>query len=303
MSLIERHRLVCASAAEGREKAYLGKCALVVTSPPYHNAISYESHIADEKANYRVRSDKASSREYAREYHSLLNEVWDVCHDLLRPGGVLCINAGTVLEKGYHYPLPQDIIHNCLHSAQSDWLFERSILWHKVTAGVRRAGSVIKYGLPGYWYPNIMTEHIVVLRKRGAALRLQDGFPEEWNAHIWDIAPVPPGAAAHPAPFPEELPHRLIRMFTRKGEVVVDPFIGSGATARAAANLGRWVLGFDIEEKYIRLARAAVREPSRVRPWQLRMSAVARADFVPGRSRGRTRHGAGLSSVRGGRNV
>ncbi|MDA8000998.1 MAG: site-specific DNA-methyltransferase [Alphaproteobacteria bacterium] len=294
MSIIRKHRIVCASAAAGREKNYLGRCALVVTSPPYHNAISYKTHVADKKANHRVRENSC----YAREYHALLNKVWDVCHDLLMPGGVLCVNAGTMLENRYHYPLPQDIILNCLASRHSDWIFQRSILWHKVTAGVRRAGSVIQHRLPGYWYPNIMTEHIIVLQKKGARLRLRSGYPAEWNAHIWDFAPVPPGTVSHPAPFPEELPHRLIRMFTREGDVVVDPFIGSGTTARAAANLGRYILGFDTEMQYVRMARAAVEESSRIRRRQLRMVAVDKSKFVPGKSRGPTRHGAGLTASR-----
>lgn len=79
---------------------------------------------------------------------------------------------------------------------------------------------------------------------------------------------------------------------------MVDPFIGSGTTARAAATLGRYILGFDTEAQYVQMAKKALREPSRLRPKQLRMVAVAKEDFIPKKSRGTTRHGAGLASIR-----
>ncbi|MGR4001405.1 MAG: site-specific DNA-methyltransferase, partial [Alphaproteobacteria bacterium] len=210
MPTSKQHLIIHASAANCLErqqlKPYQNQCATIITSPPYHNAISYKIHLNNKNANHRIRENS----HYANDYHNLLNKAWNTCHHLLMPGGTLCINVGTILENRYHYPLPQDIIHNCLNSTNSDWIFQRSILWHKVTAGVRRAGSVIQHQLPGYWYPNIMTEHIIILQKKGATLRLQNNYPQEWNSHIWDFAPVPPRSVAHPAPFPEELPHRLI---------------------------------------------------------------------------------------------
>jgi len=288
------HLLVLGSCADAPDLLpdWVGRCALAVTSPPYHNAISYDSHAADAKANYRRRE----AVDYAREYLPMLNSAWDACHAMLRPGGVLAINAGTVLEDGHHYPLPQDILHQCL-SRGPRWAFVRSILWHKVTAGVRRAGSVIKHGLPGYWYPNIMTEHIILLKKPGAPLRVNRSRETlAWHSNIWDFAPVPPGTVDHPAPFPEELPHRLVRLFTKPGDAVLDPFCGSGTSVKTAAQAGRFGIGIDIEPSYIRLAERRLGEPSRIRPRQLRIRAVPRRDFVPGRSRGATRHGAGLSA-------
>lgn len=268
----------------------VGSVALAVTSPPYHNAISYTSHQADPSANYRTREHV----DYGAEYLALLNRVWGECWRMLRPGGHLAVNVGTVLEDGYQYPLPQDI-EAALTSDLNDWQFVRSIMWHKVTAGVKRAGSVIQHKLPGYWYPNIMTEHIIVVQKPGVPT-LNFDTPNEWWENVWDLAPVPPGNVDHPAPFPEEIPHRLTRMLTNPSDWVMDPFNGAGATTSAAAHLGRRSLGFDISASYAKTAEARAHEPSRVRPAQLHVSPIFAREFVPKATRGTTRHGAGLNA-------
>lgn len=269
----------------------VGTIALVVTSPPYHNAISYESHQEDREANYRVRS----SIDYANDYLDLMNKVWTECWLLLRPGGYLAVNVGSVLDGGNHFPLPQDIISQLVR-ASVEWQFVRSIIWNKVTAGVKRAGSVIQHRLPGYWYPNIMTEHIVVVRKPGGVPIANDDVPAEWWENIWDLAPVPPGTVDHPAPFPEDLPHRLIRMLTLPGDRIFDPFVGAGSTTKAAFDLGRVGIGFDLSDQYISYAAARIEKPSTVRTHQLTVRPVHVENFVPGRSKGQTRHGAGQSA-------
>ena len=96
-----------------------------------------------------------------------------------------------------------------------------------------------------------MTEHIILVRKPGIIRLPNTDVPEEWLNPVWDLAPVPPRTVNHPAPYPEDLPHRLIRMFTDEKEWVMDPFNGAGATSKAAFDLGRKALGFDIEKKYL----------------------------------------------------
>ena len=283
------------SSEKARQKLpeLIGKIALAVTSPPYHNAISYDSHQQDRSANYRVRVQV----DYAGEYLSLLDRVWTECWHMLRPGAYLAVNVGTVLDDGYHFPLPQDVEQQ-LVCANVEWKFVRSIIWNKVTAGVKRAGSVIQHKLPGYWYPNIMTEHIVVVRKPGATSTMNRDVPSEWWDNIWDLAPVPPRTVDHPAPFPEDLPHRLIRMLTSAGDYVLDPFNGAGATTKAAFDLHRVGVGFDISDQYVKYATARINGKSAVRGAQLHVIPVAASSFVPGRSRGETRHGAGLNARR-----
>lgn len=286
-------RIILGDSSNAAEIApdLVGKVSLVVTSPPYHNAISYTSHADDPGADYRIR-DTVS---YSGEYLPMLGRVWSSCYSMLRPGGYLAINVGTVLLDGYQFPLPQDLI---LHLDESDdeWEFIRSIIWNKVTAGVKRAGSVIKHRLPGYWYPNILTEQIIVVRKHGETIPISEDVPEEWWLPTWDIAPVPPRKIPHPAPFPEDLPHRLIRMLTNKGDIVMDPFLGAGSTSKAAYDLGRVPLGFDIEPTYITYAQERLNLESSVRHSQLRIQTVPAKNFTPSKSKGQTRHGAGLKT-------
>lgn len=283
-------RILQKSSAESDLHAadLVGFVKLVVTSPPYHNAISYKSHAEDSRVNYRNRY----SLDYANEYMSMLNEVWDSSYKMLCSGGYLAVNVGSVLDNGYHYPLAEDIISELTRN--SKWDFVRSIFWHKVTAGVKRAGSVIQHPYPGYWHPNIMTEHIIIVRKPGSIRLPNTEIPREWLESVWDLAPVPPRKINHPAPYPEEIPHRLIRMFTNPGDWVLDPFNGAGATSKAAFDLGRSALGFDIEKKYVALAKKRLKDQSSIRDNQLKIVPVLASNFIPGPSRGKTRQGAGL---------
>lgn len=285
-------RIIQKSSAESHLHALdlVGVVKLVVTSPPYHNAISYESHAKNSKINYRNRY----SLDYANEYMAILNRIWDSSFEMLCPGGYLAVNVGSVLDSGYHYPLAEDIINELTRN--SKWEFVRSIFWHKVTAGVKRAGSVIQHPYPGYWHPNIMTEHIIIVRKPGPVRIPNSDIPKEWLEPVWDLAPVPPRKVDHPAPYPEEIPHRLIRMFTNPGEWVLDPFNGAGATSKAAFDLGRSALGFDIEKKYVALSKKRLKASSSIRDNQLKIIPVLAANFVAGPSRGKTRQGAGLGT-------
>jgi site-specific DNA-methyltransferase (adenine-specific) len=285
-------RIILGSSAEASSLApdLIGKISLAVTSPPYHNAINYKDHAKDPTANYRSRY----SQDYANEYMALLNSIWDETHVMLREGGYFAINVGSVLDGGYHYPLGEDIISELM--ASNKWEYVRTIFWNKVTAGVKRAGSVIQHPYPSYWHPNIMTEHIILVRKHGPIRLPNDDVPKEWLQTVWDLAPVPPKSVNHPAPYPEDLPHRLIRMFTKEDEWVLDPFNGAGATSKASYDLGRSCLGFDIEKKYVALAKARIKQATSVREKQLTVEPVHAKDFVAGPSKGKTRHGAGLGA-------
>lgn len=270
---------------------FVGKVDLVITSPPYHNAISYESHAIDPSQNFRARSEL----DYGVDYLPFLNKVWDECWTLLRPGGILCVNVGSVLDEGLHYPLPQDISNQITNNRKKKWVYQRTFVWHKVTGGVKRAGSVIAKPFPGYWYPNIMTEHIMIFSK-GASLKVcnnNNELPKSWDQPVWDIAPVPSRLIEHPAPFPEEIPHRLIRMYSPQGGLVLDPFNGSGSTTKAAFDLGRHSIGLDIQTTYLELARNRIGTATLIREMQLELGVLPRSMFVPGPSQGRTRHGSG----------
>jgi site-specific DNA-methyltransferase (adenine-specific) len=272
----------------------IGKVSLIVTSPPYFNAISYKVHATKSSSNYRDRV----AENYALDYLLFLDKVWNECFVMLKPGGVLCINVGSVLENGNHLPLPHDVTGQILGD-NNNFEYMHTLVWHKVTAGVKRAGGVISRPFPGYWYPNILTEQILIFRKMGGKKKvLNSDVPPDWLNPIWDIAPVPSRAAKHPAPFPEEIPHRLVRLFTHRGDIVLDPFNGSGTTTKAAFDLNRSVIGVDLQKSYVSLAKNRLLGDSSLRLSQLKLGLTPRTEFIPGPSQGKTRHGSGVAVKR-----
>lgn len=258
--------------------------SLTVTSPPYWNAIDYDRHAANARQNYRTRAYAQGFGGY-EEYLDLMARCFTEVLRVTRPGGFCAIVIGTILHKGRHIPAPFDLLGRL---QKIGWLFHQDIIWHKCTAGVRRAGVTIQKPYPGYYYPNIMTEYILVLRKPApktalnGARRKEGAFPidalftKEIANNIWHIAPVPPGLLEHPCPFPEEIPHRLITLYSQPGEIVLDPFVGSGQTTKVAAALGRSPIGYDIMKKYIVYAKRRLKEPLAIRPKQL----IARFDKI-----------------------
>lgn len=256
-----------------------GSVALTVTSPPYWNAIDYDRHAVDKAQNYRTRAYAEGYTDYAAYLdwlERIFTEVWRVT----KPGGFCAIVIGTVLLEGRHYPVPFDVT---ARLTRSGWEFHQDILWHKCTAGVKRAGVTIQQPYPGYYYPNIMTEYILVFRQPGAPI-YRDRTPEEKAAaaypinrlftldlanNVWHIAPVPPDHLDHPCPFPEELPYRLITLYSYPGELVLDPFVGSGQTTKVAKALGRHYVGYETIAHYVALAEQRLNEPLTLRPQQL----------------------------------
>jgi DNA modification methylase len=168
-------------------------------------------------------------------------------------------------------------------SCGPSWEFHQDIIWHKVTGGVKRAGVFLQHPHPGYYYPNIMTEYILVFRKPGppiykgrsdaekqcARVVTDKLFTNETANTVWHIAPVPPGHIEHPCPYPEEIPYRLIQLYSYPGDLVLDPFCGSGQTLKVARHLGRHFVGYDINRKYVDLAWARIKEPVAIRREQL----------------------------------
>lgn len=254
--------------------------ALSVTSPPYWNAIDYDIHASDNRQHYRTRAYSEGYTEY-NEYLDWLDHIFG--EEVLRvtkPGGFCAIVIGTVLLKAKHYPVPFDVI---AHLVAKGWEFHQDIIWHKCTAGVKRAGVTIQKPFPGYYYPNIMTEYILIFRKPGQPI-YRDKTEEEKEAgrypinrvftmdvanNIWHIAPVPPNFLDHPCPFPEEIPYRLIQMYSYPNDLVLDPFVGSGQTIKVARHLDRRYVGYDILEKYVQLSKDRLYEPLSVRQEQL----------------------------------
>ncbi len=272
---------IYAQSCETMRELEADSVALTVTSPPYWNAIDYDIHAADKQQHYRTRKYAQGYADY-EEYLDWLARIFQEVLRVTKPGGFCAIVIGTVLLNGRHYPVPFDLI---ARLSRSGWEFHQDIIWHKCTAGVKRAGVTIQKPYPGYYYPNIMTEYILIFRKPGTAnlqanrsrgqrtdrpFRSTGCSRMDIANNVWHIAPVPPDVIDHPCPFPEEIPDRLIRLYSYVDDVVLDPFAGSGQTLKVAKQLWPQVCGLR-NDREIRagLARARVKGKSAIRPQQL----------------------------------
>jgi len=257
-----------------------GSVALTVTSPPYWNAVDYDRHSSDKSQPYRTRAYSNGFKDYT-DYLDWLDRIFgSETFRVTKAGGFCSIVVGTVLLDGAHYPVPFDLV---CRLTQKGWMFHQDIIWHKCTAGVKRAGVTIQKPYPGYFYPNIMTEYILVFRKPGPPIyrsrtreqKAEAGFPinrlftMDVANNVWHIAPVPPDYLDHPCPFPEEIPYRLIAMYSYPGDLILDPFVGSGQTTKVANCLNRRFVGYEVVPKYADLARQRLCEPLSIRPEQL----------------------------------
>lgn len=270
---------IIAHSSESMPELEDASVALTVTSPPYWNAIDYDVHATDESQFYRSRSYHQGFSDYL-DYCNWLERIFKEVWRVTKPGGFCSIVIGTVLLEGKLYPVPFDMVSRLV---QKDWEFHQDIIWHKCTAGVKRAGIAIQNPYPGYFYPNIMNEYILIFRKRGPKIYKNRDLEEKTDArypvnrlftmdtanNIWHIAPIPPHFLDHPTPFPEEIPYRLISLYSYPGDLILDPFLGSGQTTKVAKFLNRQFVGYEIIPKYAELAQKRLREPLSVRSQQL----------------------------------
>ena len=247
--------------------------ALTITSPPYWNSIDYDIHAKHgTQAWHREREYQAFGKTF-EEYLDNIAEVFKEVHRVTVAGGFCAIVVGTILHQRKHHPAPMRITERMLNIG---WEFHQDIIWNKVTGGVKRAGSFIQHPKPGYYYPNIMTEYILIFRKHGdlirgtkQALDIDDLFTRDISNNIWHIAPIPPNCIDHPCPYPEELVRRLVVLYSQEGDEILDPFLGSGQTALVALRESRRCVGYDIEERYLKLSEQRIANPPAPRAFNL----------------------------------
>lgn len=224
---------------------------LIITSPPYWQLKDYGS------------SNQIGFHDSYECYINNLNMVWSECNRVLHDGCRLCINIGDQFARSVYYgrykviPIRTEIIRFC-ETLGMDYM--GAIIWQKQTTMNTSGGGAVMGSFP---YPRngilkIDYEFILVFKKQGKAptpsteqKKISEMTKEEWNTYFashWTFG----GAKqdGHIAVFPEELPHRLIKMFSFAGETVFDPFMGSGTTALAARNLQRNSIGYEINPDF-----------------------------------------------------
>jgi site-specific DNA-methyltransferase (adenine-specific) len=235
--------------------------ALVVTSPPYFAGKEYEEALGEEGVPSTY-----------LEYLELLREVFSECVRTLEPGGRIAVNVANLGRRPYR-SLSADVI----GILQDDLrlLLRGEIIWMKQrgSSGSCAWGS---FQRPANPVLRDLTERVVVASKgrfdRAVApkRRAQEGLPSEASMtredfmentlDVWEIPAESATRVGHPAPFPIELPARLIELYTYRGDLVLDPFAGSGTAAVAAVRSGRHYVGYDLDDSYIRLAEGRVNE-------------------------------------------
>jgi len=225
---------------------------LIITSPPYWQLKDYGS------------KEQIGYNDSYGDYINNLNLVWKECHRILHKGCRLCINIGDQFARSVYYgrykviPIRTQIIEFC-ETIGFDYM--GAIIWQKATTCNTTGGATVMGSFP---YPRngiikLDYEFILVLKKLGKSPGVSKEIKEksrlsqeEWNQYFhghWNFSGEKQDK--HIAPFPEELPKRLIRMFSFVEDIVLDPFLGSGTTSVSAMRLDRNSIGYEINEDYL----------------------------------------------------
>lgn len=223
---------------------------LIVTSPPYYNAPF------DYPDLYK------SYDEFLELIRAFAKELYRV----VAQGRIVTFITDDMLVKGEKYPVVSDITKIMI---ENGFRYRDRIVWEKPEGYIRisrRSGVVLQHPYPMYFYPDNIQENIIIFQKgkfdygyiktldpkilEASKIDLKKYSSEKWYLTIWRITNVLPlenrlekGIAA----FPEEIPRRLIKLFTFVGETVLDPFLGSGTTTKVAKELGRNSVGYEID--------------------------------------------------------
>lgn len=221
---------------------------LMVTSPPYNVGKEYDEDLD------------------LNEYLSLLHDVLSETYRVLVEGGRACINIANVGRKPYiaYHKHVIDLM------AELGFLMRGEVIWNK---GAGAGGSTAWGSWCSPKNPTLrdVHEYILIFSKgrfdrdssTGRSTIEKSEFLE-FTKSIWTFSPASARREGHPAPFPFELPYRLIQLYTYEGDVVLDPFCGIGTTCVAALRTGRHYVGFDCEERFVRIARERMRNAAAV---------------------------------------
>lgn len=224
-----------------------GSVRLVVTSPPYFNAPF----------------DYPDLFESYDAYLSKMRKVASELKRVMAQGGIVCIVCDDTLIHGEKFPVVADLTKIYI---EEGFTYRDKIIWVKPEGYIRisrRSGVVLQHPYPMYFYPDNIQETILIFQngkfdyksvsegiKENSRIDIKEYQKNKWYLTMWNITNVLPlknrieeGIAA----FPEEIPYRLVKLFSYTGETVLDPFMGSGTTNKVAAMLGRNSIGYEID--------------------------------------------------------
>lgn len=215
---------------------------LVITSPPYNVSKEYDEDLTLE------------------EYLQFLSKVWKEVYRVLVPGGRVCINVANIGRKPY-IPLHAYIIQEMINIG---YLMRGEIIWNKASSASPSTawGSWLSASNPVL---RDIHEYILIFSKESFSRKKKDKHNSikkeqflEWTKSVWTFPAVSAKRIGHPAPFPEELPYRLIQLYSFKDDIVLDPFVGSGTTCLAALKSDRNYIGYDNNFTYVELAKKRI---------------------------------------------
>jgi site-specific DNA-methyltransferase (adenine-specific) len=215
--------------------------ALMVTSPPYNVGKDYDDDLA------------------LGDYLDLLRRVFTETYRVVEPGGRVAVNVANLGRKPY---LPLNHLVGVLLT-EVGFLLRGEIIWRKAKAA---GGSTAWGSWQSAKNPTLRDVHEYVLVASKASFRRERSGEDtiskedflEATMSVWDILPESARRVGHPAPFPTELPRRLIQLYTFDGDLILDPFLGSGSTAIAAVQSGRHYVGYETDAAYAALAEKRV---------------------------------------------
>ncbi len=224
---------------------------LVVTSPPYFNAPF------DYPDLFRTYDD----------FLDLITQVSKEVYRVVANGRIACFVTDDMLVRGEKYPVVADVTRLM---QQAGFRYRDKIVWVKpkgYTRISRRSGVLLQHPYPMYFYPDNIQESILIfqkgrfdynfqkkilIKKEESRIDVGQFNREEWNLSVWritNVLPKPGRIEEGIAAFPDELPNRIIRLFSFQGETVLDPFVGSGTTLKVSNSLGRYSIGYEIDRE------------------------------------------------------
>jgi site-specific DNA-methyltransferase (adenine-specific) len=218
---------------------------LIITSPPYNVNIKYSAH--DDEMPYS-------------EYLKFSREWMSKCYDLAKDDGRFCLNIPLDKNKGGQQSVCADLT---TIAKKVGWKYHSTIIWNEQNISRRTAwGSWLSASAP---YVIAPVEVIVILYKK--RWKKESGSKtsdiskkefQEWTNGVWNFSGESKRKVGHPAPFPVELPKRCTKLFSFVGDVILDPFLGSGSTLVACSQTGRKGIGVEIDQGYCEIAKKRV---------------------------------------------